>query len=174
VNDEKASGGLDGVARGGGLGPQAFEAYMTEYQQCYESYRHTYATIWQAGSIFVAASAAILGIAASGEGGIDPLVQVIAPLPFLFWWLGVFRPMNRYGELRSERLAGLELTLNAAVPGLRMSHSQTYDRARKSEGFLSRLVRFKWLWRPRVSEFVNLVGVLLALTEIALLWIHYL
>ncbi len=156
------------------FGSKAFEAYLAEYQQCHESYRHTYATIWQAGSIFVAASAAILGIAASGKDGIDPLVQVIAPLPFLFWWLGVFRPMNRYGELRSERAAEIEQTLNASVPGLAMKHSQAYDDARKSEGFLSRLVRFKWLWRPRVSEVVNLVGVLLVLTEVALVWIHYL
>jgi len=156
------------------VSPKAIEVYLAEYAECQESYRHTYTTIWQAGSIFVAASAAILGLAASGSGSIEPLVQVIAPLPFLFWWLGIFRPMNRYGELRSARLAEIEELLNESLPDLKMNHFRQYDTARKGEGSLARIVRFKWLWRPRVSEIVNFVGVVLLGVEIALVGIHYL
>jgi hypothetical protein len=155
------------------MGEAALRAYLIEYEQCQESYRFTYTTIWQAGSIFVAASAAILAIAASGQGGVEPLVQVIAPLPFLFWWLGIFRPMHHYGELKSERLAKLEKLLNNSITGLKMEHFLTYDQERKSESLLRRLARLRWFWRPRVSEFVNLIGLLLGLAEIALIWVHY-
>jgi hypothetical protein len=42
------------------LSPEAIQGLTTEYEQCMDSYRHTYATIWQAGGIFIAISAAIV------------------------------------------------------------------------------------------------------------------
>lgn len=144
-----------------------------EYEQCMESYRHTYQTIWQAGTVLVTASAAIVALAAS-RGGVDPIAQVIAPVPFLFWWWGIFRPMNRYGERRSKRLAELEKRLNTLVAGLDMGHFIDYDAERKSVGFLRRTARLKWLWQPRVSEVVNLIGIALLGVEGGLIWIHYL
>jgi hypothetical protein len=164
----------EGVAEGSKINETAIRAYLIEYEQCQEGYRHTYTTIWQAGSIFVAASAAILAIAASGQGGVDPAVRVIAPLPFLFWWLGIFRPMHYYGEMKSERLVALETLLNESVPDLTMEHFREYDKERKSESLLHRLVWLSWFRRPRVNEFVNLIGILVLLTEVALLWANYL
>lgn len=150
-----------------------FAGYLTEYQQCAESYRHTYATIWQAGGLFGIVSGAIVAIG-STEGGLDPIIQVLAPLPLLFWYLGIFRPMNRYGEWRNERLSEIEATLQAIVPGLDMRHFRQYEAGRKRESRTRRLVTFKWVWRPRVSEIVAIFGTALLGAEVLLVWVNYL
>jgi hypothetical protein len=161
------------------LRPQAFQAYLIEYQQCMENFRHIFATIWQAGALFAAISAGILAFSGSpilGNTltGIPPLIQVLVPIPVIFWYLGIYRPMNRYCELDNDRLVQIEHLLNNAVPGLEMSHFRTFSSSRKKEGFVKRLVRFKWLLKPRVVEIVTLFGCSLILTEIYLLWANYL
>ena len=150
-----------------------FTGYLTEYEQCAESYRHTYATIWQAGGLFGVISGAIVAIG-STEGGLDPIIQVLAPVPLLFWYLGIFRPMNRYGEWRSRRLTDIETRLEEIVPRLDMRHFRQYDRDRKSESRAYRLVTFKWVWRPRVSEMVSVFGTALLVAEVLLIWANYL
>jgi hypothetical protein len=147
--------------------------YMTEYEQCAESYRHTYATIWQAGGLFGIISGAIVAIG-STQGSLDPIIQVLAPLPLVFWYLGIFRPMNRYGEWRSRRLSDLEARLEDIVPGLDMWHFRQYEADRKSESGVYRLVTFKWVWRPRVSEIVSIFGTALLIAEVLLIWVYYL
>lgn len=156
--------------------PEAFQAYITEYEQCMESYRHTYETIWQAGAIFSAISAGIIAFTSnSGNGitGISPLVQVLAPIPVLFWFHGIYRPMNRYGELRNDRLTELEELLSDGVPGLQMSHYRNFSRFRKGESRMKRILTFKWLWRPRVSEIISIFGCIITGLEIYLLWVNY-
>jgi hypothetical protein len=149
--------------------PNATEVYLKEYEQALGTYRFTYQTIWQAGSIFISASAAVAAIAATRRGGVDPAVLACAPLPFLFWWLGVFRPMNWYGEIHSTRAAELEVILNARVPELRMNHFTTFDLIRKKDkGLRLRLKRVVYRRKPRVSEVVNSAGVLLLAAEAAL------
>ena len=80
-----------------------FDLIKLEYEQLAESYRHTYQTIWQAGSVFTAISAALL-VFGSIENGVPGkiyfLTKLFWPLPFFFWWLGVFTPMDRYGKIR--------------------------------------------------------------------------
>ncbi len=78
------------------LSTQALEVYLEEYKQCAESYRHSYATIWQAGGLIAAGA----GLLAASR---NPIVQAFAPLPPLAWYLTIFSPMDRYGELRSRR-----------------------------------------------------------------------
>ena len=95
------------------LSADARDALLTEYRECMASYRHTYATIWQAGGIFTAISAAVVALSAKltlGEAGAGKpdLLALLAPIPFLFWWWGIFRPMNRYGEWRNDRLVEIE------------------------------------------------------------------
>lgn len=108
------------------LSDEAREAYLIEYQECMDSYRHTYATIWQAGAIFAAISAAIVAFTRGselpgGSAGIASWIQILAPISFLFWWWGIFMPMNRYGELRSDRLAEIEeLLSDPTIPKLQM------------------------------------------------------
>lgn len=145
--------------------PEAFKAYLTEYQECVDSYRHTYTTIWQAGALFSAISAAIVAFAG------PKWIQMLAPLPFIFWYLGIFTPMDRYGELRSERLAKIEQLLNHAVPGLGMDHFINYNKSRKEKiGIIKRIYKRKW----GVKHVVSIFGILLILIEIYLIWAHYL
>jgi hypothetical protein len=149
------------------------DTYVLEYQQCCDSYRHTYTTIWAAGGLFGAASGAILALSSRG-GDIDPVIQVIAPLPMLFWYLGIFRPMNRYGEWRSTRAGQIEDILMDHVDGLVMQHYRHFESARKRESRLYRLITFKWIWRPRVVEVVSIAGAMLIAAEIALIWVNFL
>lgn len=156
---------------------EVLQVYLIEYEQCMESYRHTYETIWQAGSIFAAISAAVVAFSSSsiiGNGSIPPLIQVIAPLPVLFWYHGIYRPMNKYGELRNDRLVELEGILNDNIVGLQMNHYHRFSRFRKGETVFKRILKFKWLWRPRVHEIITIFGFIISCTEIYLVWIHYL
>lgn len=152
---------------------QRLETYRVEYEQCMESYRHTYETIWQAGAVFAAISAGIVAFGGGDDGDLDPVIQLLAPLPFLFWYLGVFRPMNRYGERRSDRLKAIEETLHQLV-GADLRHFREYDAERKSEPRVHRLVTLKWIWRPRVSEVVSILGVSLLVVEAWLFAVHVL
>lgn len=148
---------------GAPLSEEARQAHLVEYEQCMESYRHTYATIWQAGALFAAISAAIVALGGSDSGAtgfhVPAAIEVLAPLPFLFWWLGIFRPMNRYGELRNDRLAQIESLLNAGIPGCAMSHFSGFSTSRKAGYKLwRRVLTLQVLWRPRVYEVVNICG----------------
>lgn len=173
---------LDSHAR---LSPEAVAAYLIEYEQCMDSYRHTYATIWQAGSIFAAVSAAIIAFASkSTDGSIPWWIQLLAPVPVLFWWWGIYWPMNRYGEWRSNRLKSIEnlLSEGGAAPDLSMEHFRRFDRERKGDvkeketikdrGIRyskERLLKVKFLWQPRVSEVVTIFGLAILLLEIHLI-----
>lgn len=148
-----------------GLSPEAFQASITEYEQCMESYRHTYETIWQASALFSAISAAIV---AFGDR-IGSFSDLIAPLPVIFWYVGIFRPMNRYGEARNDRLVEIEESLSRAIPGLDMRHYRRFSTLRKSESGLRRALMFRWLTRPRVKEVVTIFGVGLIALEVYLL-----
>ncbi len=148
--------------------PNATEVYLKEYEQALGTYRFTYKTIWQAGSIFIGASAAIAAVGLTGGGGEGLTLLMAAPLPFVFWWAGVFMPMNRYGELHGTRAAELEVILNARVPELRMDHFIRFDLIRKKDkGLRQRLERAVCRREPRVSEVVNLaVGILLVMEAV--------
>jgi hypothetical protein len=152
---------------------QVFEGYMHEYDQCCESYRHTYTTIWAAGGLFGLISGALVGLGTK-DGSLPALIQVLAPAPLLFWYIGIFRPMDRYGEWRSERAKEIEAVLQKALPDLKMKHYRRFEEDRKTEPTLRRVLLLKWLWRPRVKEVVNLVGVSLIAAEVALIWVNYL
>lgn len=156
------------------LPEQAFNAYLTEYKECMESYRHTYATIWQAGALFGAISGAMVAIVGSGSMQFTPLLQVLVPLPILFWYWGIFRPMNGYGELRSDRLAEIEKILNQNISRLKMQHFLHYGEQRKKENIIKRFITFKWLWKPRVVEIVTVIGVGLLIVELIVFWKYFL
>lgn len=161
------------------LSEEALKAYLTEYQECMDSYRHTYTSIWQAGAIFAAISAAIVAFtkgsgSTDGSVNIAPWVQVLAPIPLLFWWWGVFMTMNKYGEERNDRLVEIEERLSEpTIPGLEMWHFRRFSRNRKNESIWRRILKFKWLWRPRVKEVVTIFGMAILLLEAFLLWKHW-
>lgn len=87
------------------------ELFKLEYEQLAEGYRHTYQTVWQAGSVFMVISTVLLALGATDYAeahGFELLIRWIWPLPFFFWWLGIFTPMDRYGKIRLQRLQELE------------------------------------------------------------------
>jgi len=88
-----------------------FEVFKLEYKNLADGHRHTYQTIWQTGSVFTAISAALLAFSTlfySTSANIELLIRWIWPLPYLFWWLAIFTPMDKYGKLRLQRLRELE------------------------------------------------------------------
>jgi hypothetical protein len=145
---------------GPAMSAEAFQAYLVEYQQCMESYRHTYATIWQASGLFAAISA---GVVTLGKG---PYIEIIAPIPVIFWYVGIFIPMNRYGEIRNDRLAAIEERLSEAIPDLDMRHYRGFSTTRKSMTTTQRLLRLDVLKRPRVSEVVTAFGMAMLAIEL--------
>jgi hypothetical protein len=167
------------------LSSGAVTAYLTEYEQCMDSYRHTYTTIWQAGSIFTAVSAALIAFASkSTDGAVPWWIQLLAPIPVLFWWWGIYWPMNRYGEWRSSRLKTIEKLLSngGAASDLKMEHFLHFDHARKgnvvenervggliSRYFTERIIKLKFLWQPRVVEVVTVFGLAILFLEIHLI-----
>ncbi len=134
------------------LQEKVFDGYLAEYAQCTESYRHTYATIWQAGAVFAAISAGVLALWGQRTDPIPFSVVTLALLPVVFWYQAIFRPMNRYGEGRRSRLRVLESEFARLVPGLRMGHFSS-DSPHEKKPSLKNL-----LWTPRVSWYVTAVG----------------
>jgi len=161
------------------LSSEAFKAYLVEYEQCMQNFRQIYSTIWQAGALYAAISAGIITFASSSNightsSGISPLIQVLIPIPVIFWYLGIFRPMNRYCEQDNDRLVQIEQLLSEAVPGLDMCHFRVFSRSRKYEGLVKRTLKFKWLLKPRVVEVVTIFGFIVIMLEIYLIWAYYL
>jgi len=139
---------------------------LIEYRELMESYRHTYATIWQAGVVFAAFSAVLATVGARAES----LIGLCAPMPLIFWFFGIFKPMNRYGEYRSRLLGGIEKRLNRALPHLGISHARGFNKIRKKKmGWHTRLAKGRW----SVRHGVNLLGWTLVGVQIGLiiLWI---
>lgn len=142
------------------------ELFKLEYQHLAEGYRHTYATIWQAGGVLTAISAALLAF--KGSPGINSstnLVMWIWPLPFFFWWLGIFTPMDRYGKLRLQRLQELEeLTQKEgkfAYWGYEIKHfAYMSEKLKTTQKLLS------WA-KLRVGYMVDVFGIIILITWIA-------
>lgn len=162
---DTASGSSGSRIGQSGMSLEALTGYLAEYHECMESYRHTYETIWQAGGVFAAISAGLVAFGDRGEGGALALGQVLAPLPVIFWYLGVFRPMNRYGEMRNDRLKDIEAILDV-IPGLEMRQVRGYTQARKAQSRLGRMLRLRF----RVSEIVTVFGLGVLVTQIILAW----
>jgi hypothetical protein len=108
------------------------QAYLTEYKDCADSYRHTYQTIWQAGAIFIAGSSIIIAWAIQADG-FTSLTALLAPLPFLFWYLAIFLPMDAYGKFRGGYLKTIEQKLNELRYQLDVNHYTKYDEFREEK-----------------------------------------
>ena len=145
------------------LSPQAFNAYLIEYQVCAETYRHTYQTIWQACAVFSVISAAMITIA---KPEIQSYVQKFSLLPIIFWYFGIFTPMNKYGEQRATRLAEIEDLLSSDISDLEMKHFRDFNKYRKKITLLQRISQRRW----RVNHFAHLFGILIVICQI-LFWI---
>jgi hypothetical protein len=144
-----------------------FESFKLEYGHLAEGYRHNYQTIWQAGSVFMAISAALLVLGSSTvnhPSGIDQLIKWIWPLPFFFWWLGIFTPMDRYGKLKLQRLQELEK--------LTQNNSERWPHRMENFTYENRLIkRQKLICFPtlRVGHMVDIFALIILLVWIGLI-----
>jgi hypothetical protein len=136
------------------------EIYLAEYAQCADSYRHTYQTIWSAGSVFFAVSGGILALQAKSGSAGSAALWALALLPIWFWYLAIFRPMDRYGQVRRKRLADIETIFNQKFPPIAMAHF--LDKKIKGQDFC--VLRF--ICEPRVKWYVTFVGLGLTTYEL--------
>lgn len=117
------------------------QCLLKEYEESAECFRHTYATIWQSGILFATFSVAVFGFFFSFQ---DVLNVYLSYLPFIslssiiLWWLMIFEPMNRYGDIRAERCRQIEEELSNVIPNLNMRHFRSYGGTKK------RALRVRW------------------------------
>jgi hypothetical protein len=113
-----------------------------EYEQCVSSYQNIYEEVWRIFSYLSAISAAILVF--GGEFFSPSITVSVSMLPLIFWFLGVFLPMNRYGYMRSARLADIEKRLNQEY-GVELQHFSLLE-CRTKRG---RMKPYGFGWRVR-------------------------
>lgn len=135
-----------------------FKGIQLEYQQCADSYRHTYATLWQAGAVFALISAGILALSKTDTGDIRWVMLLCSPIPILFWYQSIFRPMDRYGRRRRDRLAEIEGKLNSLIDSLGMNHFSSLQIGK--QGVFSRKNFRDFFKEPRVSQCVHVFAVI--------------
>lgn len=144
-----------------------FEVFKLEYENLAEGYRHTYQTIWQAGSVFMSVSAALLAFGSGGAvGDMTTIIRLIWPLPFFFWWLGVFTPMDKIAKKRRRRLEALE-KITRDDPGFwghKMNHFSADFDAPDTKKKRPKLILLK---NVHVGWMVDIFGII-----IALVWIY--
>lgn len=134
--------------------------YLKEYSECMESYRHTYQTIWQASSFFIAVTAALIAYSTYIN---NLTLKLISFIPYIFWWLGIFTPMDRYGKIRFNRLVKLENIINSLIPNLNINHFRLLN---KEQYFTNKhKLFFKKLYIP-VGIWVDLFVLIIILTWI--------
>lgn len=87
-----------------------FELYKLEYEQAVQRYENIYKDIWQIFSYMAVLTGVILTFGSSQL----PLVAaiIIGPIPLVFWYLAIFIPMDRYGQLVKDRLKEIESSIN--------------------------------------------------------------
>jgi hypothetical protein len=167
-------GSLSERAKASDLSDQAFRAYLLEYEQCAEGYRHAVSTIWQASAVVAAITAGVFAFAFS-EGskaeGISSIAQALALLPMIVWCFGIYMPLNRYAERKCEVLCRIEERLNQAIPGLFLHHFTDYRDHRRGQGqsLWFRVRSLKVLTKPRIVEVVTACGFGLLALEVGLL-----
>jgi hypothetical protein len=117
------------------------QCLLEEYKESAECFRHTYATIWQSGIMFATFSAAIFGFFFSFQNELHiylPYLPFISLSAIVLWWIMIFEPMNRYGDVREERCKQIEEELSNAIPSLNMRQFRSYGKAKR------RFLRVRW------------------------------
>lgn len=131
---------------------------LEEYTECAECFRHTYATIWQSGILFATFSVAIFGFFFSFQNQLRmylPYLPFVSLSSVILWWLMIFEPMNRYGDIREKRCSEIEVELSNIIPNLNMKHFRNYG---VSKG---RVLRVRW--GVRILALIIIVLMLLLL-----------
>jgi hypothetical protein len=85
------------------------ELYRMEYVQCVSCYQDLYNSIWRIFSYVSAVTAAVL-VFGTKYLTISGTV-LVSTIPLLIWFLFIYLPMDKYGRLRTKRLAEIEKKL---------------------------------------------------------------
>ena len=95
------------------------ELIKLEYETLAGRYENIYKAIWQNFSFVSIVAAGILTFASNALQTWAAIF--LAGLPFVFWYLGQFVPLDRYGQDARKDLGKIEKKLNKLVPGAQMS-----------------------------------------------------
>lgn len=88
----------------------ALKLYQMEYEQCLSAYQDLYNSVWRIFSYMSALAAALVVFA---REFLTPSGTVlVATVPLVLWIFCIYLPMDRYGILRSKRLAEIEEKLS--------------------------------------------------------------
>jgi len=127
---------------------ERIDLYRMEYEYCVSSYHNIYEEIWKIFSYLSAISGAVLVF--GREYFSAGMTVFVSMLPLIFWFLGVYLPMDRYGNMRSERLAAIEEILNRDF-GVTLRHFLTLRG--KAQWGLTHKFGFGWRVRTAVKVF---------------------
>lgn len=129
------------------------ELLKMEYETCVETYQDIYNSIWKIFSYFSAVTAALLLL---GDVGFTINARIaLAAIPLFFWWLGIYTPMNKYGDQKVDDLMNIEKELNCLVQfvgGKKLCHFNNYCSLKPKEGSIpvmlkkARITYKPWTW----------------------------
>jgi hypothetical protein len=133
------------------------QCLLKEYEQSAESFRHTYATIWQSGVLFATFSVAIFGFFFSFQSELKslPYLPYVALSSIILWWVTIFEPMNHYGDIRANRCQKIEEELSTMLPPLNMRQFTNYNRGKYKA--------FRVRWGVRILGVIIIVLMILLL-----------
>jgi len=135
-----------------------------EYREASELFRHIYTNIWQSGAIFIASAFVVVGFLLQSNRIETPYTLIPMAL-IAFWWLGIFEPLNHYGDWRSMRAAQIERVVAGLTRGPNNSTPKLFrvPLERLTETHDGRPWQPGWLHvRTAVRFFAFLLEVLLA------------
>src|SRR5215213_7390555 len=101
------------------------ELYKLEYEKAAERYENIYGATWTNFSYMAAVAAGILSFGSSAFQTKEVAV-LLACVPLFFWYLATFLPLNKYGDLVSKRLKGIEIVVNEKY-GTNLNHFSGYN-----------------------------------------------
>lgn len=132
--------------------------YQMEYEQCVSTYQDLYNSIWRIFSYMSAVTAALVVFAR--EFLTPSGTVIVSTWPILLWCFCIYIPMDRYGALRSKRLAEIEKELNAKY-GVRLEHFGNIEKAREPVGWRVWEALKRWRVRYGVYLLASVLGVIL-------------
>ena len=143
-----------------------------EYEKCIDAYLDIYNSIWKIFSYMSAIAAAMIIFSKDFPLVKWPFVILIASAPLVFWYVGIYLPMNRYGEQRLKTLKEITDNINSMdiddIPNLCY-----FTKFKESKSVLKAFCSAKHWWKlgeyTRVKYFADLIGRIMLLVFVFML-----
>ena len=120
---------------------QQVQAYLTEYEQAWQGFRHVYETAWQVFAAIAAISTALLVLSYVVDGQVRSAAQLAASIVILFWALGMYLPMHHYGDQRAKRAEEIETALQCLGIHMKLAH----EYRSRADTLLWKALQVRWL-----------------------------